>query len=81
MRTGLAVLIVSCSVILRRAQEQARSPGRFSGAAADGRRLRNRLGRTGRLIPDLTQDDFEVYDNGKKQEITLFESGSSRSRS
>ena len=30
---------------------------------------------TGRLVPDLTQDDFEVYDNGKKQDITLFDSG------
>jgi Ca-activated chloride channel family protein len=29
----------------------------------------------GRLVPNLTKDDFEVYDNGKKQEITLFDSG------
>jgi VWFA-related protein len=29
----------------------------------------------GTLVPDLTQDDFEVYDNGKKQAITLFDSG------
>ena len=29
----------------------------------------------GRLVPDLTRDDFEVYDNGKRQAITLFESG------
>ena len=27
---------------------------------------------TGRLVPDLTQDDFEIYDNGKLQPITLF---------
>ena len=31
--------------------------------------------KTGRLLTDLTQDDFEVYDNGKKQTLTLFESG------
>jgi Ca-activated chloride channel family protein len=30
---------------------------------------------TGKLVPDLTQDDFEVYDNGKKQDITLFDNG------
>jgi Ca-activated chloride channel family protein len=30
---------------------------------------------TGKLVPNLTQDDFEIYDNGKKQTITLFESG------
>jgi Ca-activated chloride channel family protein len=29
----------------------------------------------GRLVTNLTQDDFEIYDNGKKQAITLFESG------
>lgn len=29
----------------------------------------------GRLAPDLTRDDFEVYDNGKPQVVTLFESG------
>jgi len=27
---------------------------------------------TGRLVPDLTRDDFEIYDNGKKQAISLF---------
>jgi len=30
----------------------------------------------GRLVPDLTKDDFEIYDNGKKQTITVFENGS-----
>ena len=29
----------------------------------------------GKLVPDLTRDDFEVYDNGRRQTITLFESG------
>jgi Ca-activated chloride channel family protein len=28
---------------------------------------------TGRLVPNLTKDDFEIYDNGKPQEITLFQ--------
>ncbi len=27
----------------------------------------------GRLVPDLDRGDFEVYDNGKKQDLTLFE--------
>ena len=30
---------------------------------------------SGSLVPDLTREDFEVYDNGKRQTITLFESG------
>lgn len=29
----------------------------------------------GRPVTDLTRDDFEVYDNGKRQTLTLFESG------
>jgi Ca-activated chloride channel homolog len=28
---------------------------------------------TGRLVPNLTKDDFEIYDNGKLQTITLFQ--------
>jgi Ca-activated chloride channel family protein len=27
----------------------------------------------GRLVPDLEREDFEVYDNGKLQQLTLFE--------
>ena len=27
----------------------------------------------GRLVPDLERGDFEIYDNGKKQDLTLFE--------
>jgi Ca-activated chloride channel family protein len=30
------------------------------------------LGPDGRLIPDLQRNDFEVYDNGRRQELTLF---------
>ena len=30
---------------------------------------------SGQLVPDLTEEDFEVYDNGKKQDITLFDNG------
>lgn len=28
-----------------------------------------------RVVPDLTKDEFEIYDNGKKQTVTLFEAG------
>ena len=31
---------------------------------------------TGRLVPDLTAEDFEVYDNGKRQPLTVFENKS-----
>jgi VWFA-related protein len=29
---------------------------------------------TGRLVPDLERDEFEVYDNGVRQELTVFKS-------
>src|SRR5688572_5853738 len=29
--------------------------------------------REGRLVPDLVEEDFEVYDNGKLQKLTLFD--------
>jgi len=28
----------------------------------------------GRLVPDLTRDDFEIYDNGKRQPLSVFAS-------
>ncbi len=28
--------------------------------------------RAGRLVPDLTEDDFQVFDNGKPQKLTVF---------
>jgi Ca-activated chloride channel family protein len=28
----------------------------------------------GRLVPDLNRDDFEIYDNGKPQRLTIFDS-------
>src|SRR5204863_999907 len=31
------------------------------------------LDAAGRLVPNLTRDDFEVYDDGQKQEMTLFD--------
>jgi Ca-activated chloride channel family protein len=30
---------------------------------------------TGALVPSLSRDDFEIYDNGKLQKVTLFENG------
>lgn len=31
------------------------------------------LDNAGRLVPNLTRDDFEVYDDGVKQDVTLFD--------
>jgi len=29
--------------------------------------------RDGRLVPDLAREDFEIFDNGRKQELTVFD--------
>jgi Ca-activated chloride channel homolog len=81
MRTRTTAVVfsalVSVLVVFVTAQEQAKpqqQPTFRSGSrtvavyvtVADAR---------GRLVSDLTRDDFDIYDNGKKQSITLFESG------
>jgi Ca-activated chloride channel family protein len=74
MRIGIIPIAALMMVALAAAQEPSQQPTFRSGSrtvpvyvtVAD---------KSGRLLTDLTQDDFEVYDNGKKQTITLFESG------
>jgi VWFA-related protein len=76
MRIGTMPIVLSGLVALAAAQEQQkpaqpmfRSGSRTVGVyvtAADSQ---------GRIVADLTRDDFEIYDNGKKQAITLFENG------
>ena len=76
MRIGTVPIVVALLVAFAAAQEQSKpeQPTFRSGSrtvavyatVADPR---------GRLVTNLTQDDFEIYDNGKKQAITLFESG------
>ena len=75
MRIAIAALIVLLLAPLTGAQQVPPPPAFRSGArsvavyvtAADA---------SGRLISDLTREDFEIYDNGQKQTITVFENGS-----
>jgi VWFA-related protein len=80
MRIGLATFILSCITTLVASQEPQQGQGQPGGqvfksgsktvavyvTVSDGE---------GRLVPNLTQDDFEIYDNGKKQTITVFQNG------
>jgi len=76
MRIGTVPIVVALFVAFAAAQEQLKpeQPTFRTGSrtvavyatVADPR---------GRLVTNLTQDDFEIYDNGKKLAITLFESG------
>ena len=82
MRTGFAVLIVSCVAALVMAQEPPSQQPSHQQPAQVFRSGSRTVAvyvtlsdEQGRLVPDLTLDDFEIYDNGKRQTITLFENG------
>jgi VWFA-related protein len=79
MRTGLSALIISCLAAFVMAQEPSPQQPQQGQVFRSGSRTVavyvTVSDEQGRLVPNLTQDDFEVYDNGKRQEITLFESG------
>src|SRR5262245_5331171 len=79
MRIGLAALIVSCLAALVMAQEPSpQQPQRGQVFRSGSRTVAVYVtvsDEQGRLVPNLAQDDFEIYDNGKKQTITLFENG------
>lgn len=65
----LAVLAIAASAALRAQDSVFRTAARMVPVyvtVSDA---------SGGLVPDLTRDDFEVYDNGKLQTIALFESG------
>jgi VWFA-related protein len=77
MRTGLAVLVVvSCLFAVAIAQNSTPQGGQvFRSGSRTVAVYVTVSDEQGHLVPDLTQDDFEIYDNGKKQTITLFENG------
>jgi Ca-activated chloride channel family protein len=76
MRIGTIPAAALSLAALIAAQQPSTSPQTFkSGSRAVPVYLTVTDKSTGRLLTDLTKDDFEVYDNGRKQTITLFENG------
>jgi len=76
--TGLVISVCAGALFL------ATLPGTpLAPIAAEGRQFRSGarsvpiyvtvFDRQGRLVPGLVREDFEIYDNGKKQEISLFD--------
>jgi len=73
MRTKLALVAMAILVVLPVAARTQQAPIFRSGAkivplyvtVTDAER---------RLVPDLTRDDFQIFDNGRPQELVLFES-------
>jgi VWFA-related protein len=77
MRIGMAALVLSCITTLIAAQEPQQGQGAqvFKSGSKTVAVYVTVSDAEGGLVPNLTQDDFEIYDNGKKQTITVFENG------
>jgi Ca-activated chloride channel homolog len=75
MRIGPITLVFSCLTVLSGQQEGQQSQQVFRGGLKAVAVYVTVSDVQGRLVPNLTKEDFEVYDNGKKQEITLFDNG------
>lgn len=69
----LAFLSSACALagISLLAQDQPQQP--FRSGASTVAVYTTVTDSAGRLVPNLTKDDFEIYDNGKLQPITLFQ--------
>lgn len=68
VRATLAFALLSASVALAADQQPFRTRAQTVAIYATVRDSH------GRLVGDLTRDDFEVFDNGKRQNLTVFES-------
>jgi Ca-activated chloride channel family protein len=70
----LATIIVATLVMVStRAQEPQDSQGKFKVSTNQVALYVTVTDTTKRLVPDLVEDDFEVYDNGKLQTVTAFD--------
>jgi Ca-activated chloride channel family protein len=67
-RASAALVLTCAAAVLVEGQEPIRIGARTVAVYATV------TDSTGRLVPDLTRDDFEIYDNGKRQPLTVFES-------
>jgi VWFA-related protein len=64
-----ASLAVACACLLGTAGQAPT----FRSAARTVEIYATVQGKDGRLIPDLTRDDFQIFDNGNRQPITVFD--------
>jgi Ca-activated chloride channel family protein len=64
---ALLALLISVPIAARQAQ-----PPVFTGATRTVAVYATVTNALGRLVPDLTRDDFTIDDNGKRQTLTLF---------
>ena len=73
-RIALVILSLTALGLTVAAQDPPQQPPTFRSGANTVAVYTTVTDSDGRLITDLTQDDFEIYDNGKLQQISLFAS-------
>jgi VWFA-related protein len=71
-RCLITIFAVACAVAFPGAQQS--SPATFRAGTDTVSIYATVVDRNGRLVPDLTQADFQVFDNGKPQTLSIFRS-------
>jgi Ca-activated chloride channel family protein len=66
-RSAAILVVLLGGAVLLRAQQAT-----FHGVTDTVSLYATVVDRAGRLVPDLTKDDFQVFDDGKPQELTVF---------
>jgi Ca-activated chloride channel family protein len=66
------LLQAGCLVVVLGMAVAARQQAPFKSGARTVAVYATVTGPDGRLVPDLTRDDFEIYDNGKLQPVSVF---------
>ena len=66
------VLTLAAGVVVVAAAPQTQQPPQFGTANRTVAVYATVTGARGRLVPDLTREDFAIDDNGKRQTLTLF---------
>src|SRR5215469_3116766 len=71
--TGIVVAVLAVLAPAARGQDPQQAPI-FKGGVQTVALYATVTDSTGRLVPDLQEKDFDIYDNGKLQTKTLFKS-------
>jgi len=72
-RFGTISIVTMSLAISLAGQQSGQQPTVFRGTTENVPVFVTVTDKSGRLVPDLTRDDFEVLDNGKPQAITVFD--------
>jgi Ca-activated chloride channel family protein len=74
-RLTTAAFLVTAAITTSVIAQQAQTPQQptFRSATRTVPVYATVTDRDGRLVPELTREDFEIYDNGRKQELTIFD--------